>query len=300
MRWNAEFGIYFPWCNVTISQLKIVARCLLNCEMRSSRFRFCSVTSCFKIPFGKGVNVCHIGANGLMAVEKPGGMLSHPNSKSDINNSLITAPYCRKSESYSVLTGDKMKQRVWLLNRLDAHTSGVVLITANEKVAEAVRREFKLRQVEKKYLALCFGNPTKLTTSWSDKVDIKTVNNSVFMTASSSSGARVAVTYPRLIRHFTTGIPLCILELCPRTGYTHQLRYQSASRKLPIVGDGVYGNARLNAAFIKTKMKKHSKGNRLFLHSRSIALSYELDGSKYKFDAEAKESTEDFLKLVQI
>ena len=60
---------------------------------------------------------------------------------------------------------------------------------------------------------------------------------------------------------------IALLKLAPKTGRTHQLRVQSAIRKVPIIGDRTYGNFSLNR-----KIAKLSKENRLFLHASEISL----------------------------
>ena len=72
------------------------------------------------------------------------------------------------------------------------------------------------------------------------------------------------------------------MQLDPKTGRSHQLRVQCARRGLPIVGDQTYGDFRLNREFAR-----HTGLKRLFLHSLSTSINYELAGRDFSFSASA-------------
>ncbi|MDR1458152.1 MAG: hypothetical protein LBI37_01345, partial [Puniceicoccales bacterium] len=74
-------------------------------------------------------------------------------------------------------------------------------------------------------------------------------------------------------------ITLALLALKPITGRTHQLRAQCALHNLPILGDKTYGDFNLNRLFAK------SNQSRMFLHSESLEIAYNLQGKEYKFFA---------------
>ena len=74
--------------------------------------------------------------------------------------------------------------------------------------------------------------------------------------------------------------PLALLRLEPKTGRSHQLRVQCAKRRLPIVGDGTYGDFPDNRAFAKRTGSK-----RLFLHSHETSFNYDFGGRSHAFKA---------------
>ena len=111
------------------------------------------------IPFGRGVRVVATHECGLIAVEKPDGILSHPNpgEVAEKGTILITGNYSLDEESFHVRDGKGGIRRVYLLNRLDSPTSGVLLLSLDVGVADVVRKMFARSQVSKQYVALIRG-----------------------------------------------------------------------------------------------------------------------------------------------
>ena len=230
------------------------------------------------LPLGRGVRVLAQDPNGLVALEKPVNVLSHPNARTDRNRALLDADYSLKDESYTwEAAGEKRCFR--LLNRLDSATSGVVLGTWNPDVAAAVRREFATGRVGKTYLALVFGAPRPPRQRWTDLLEVERSGSHLRTRGGGRQKAEATVH----LRETVAGPPrLSLIELTPKTGRTHQLRVQCARRKLPIVGDKTYGDFRGNREFSRRTGEK-----RLFLHSAATALSYLIGGRKFEFRAES-------------
>ena len=84
------------------------------------------------IPLGRGVSILDTHPEGLVALHKPCRVLSHPNSEADRKRSLIQASWSQDRERYIWKDGEK-SHRLYLLHRLDALTSGVILGCVNPK-----------------------------------------------------------------------------------------------------------------------------------------------------------------------
>lgn len=229
------------------------------------------------LPLGRGVTVITRDANGLVAFNKPDGLLSHPNQRGDERRSLLTANYVTDGEFFE--WGDTAApQRLWLLNRLDAATSGVILAAASAELATAIRAHFKRKQVRKLYQALVFGSSRLKFDLWRDRLTVEKRGGQI-RTAVGHIPSECAMTALKSSR----GEPcLTLLQLEPRTGRSHQLRVQCARRHLPIVGDQTYGNFTRNREFAKAAGTK-----RLFLHSLETAFDYEWRGKRHAFLARA-------------
>jgi tRNA pseudouridine65 synthase len=274
--------------------------------------------------------------NEIYAVEKPVNVLSHPNQTSDGKKSIINGLYNHRKERFEICPPmGGPSEVVYLINRLDSATSGVILMTTNETIAKIVKTLFAQRMIVKIYKAIVF-NDAKIgsgekTMLWEDAMEINKINGNnraQKCKLSSRSGmcalTHVAITDPQLFsigKSKLSGSDMMFLELRPETGYTHQLRYQCALHLFPIVGDKTYGNFKMNKSTelaaktmghlskIKNcqndqdqKLEKediHSTPDfkRLYLHSYSVEFNYNYGGETFTFKAVSKLPVE-FLQII--
>ena len=233
------------------------------------------------LPLGLGVVLLTHDANGVAAFAKPAGVLSHPNAGGDEPRSLLTVRYTLDGEFFQwVATKGEPPRRLWLLNRLDSATSGVVLAAADEALAQEIRAQFKRKQVRKVYQALVFGAPRQAVELWQDKLAV--VKKGGLVRATPGVGRVPAECKMSVVRAGRGEPRVTLLRLEPHTGRSHQLRVQCAKRMLPIVGDQTYGNFPRNRAFAKVHDTK-----RLFLHSLETSFEYEFRGKRHTFAATA-------------
>lgn len=233
------------------------------------------------LPWGKGVRIAKVDANGLMAIDKPPGLLSHPNRKGDTGRSLLRASYDFEKQAYRIPSESSEASLIYLLNRLDSATSGLLLMTASRAIRDQVLEAFERKRVCKVYEALVFGIARKGKGEiWRDRLAVSKAEGGVRAVAGGSLRAETQLLASRPI----PGMPsMSLLRLSPLTGRTHQLRIQAAKRGLPIVGDRTYGD------FNKNKLVARSKGiKRLCLHCTETSVDYEMNGQTYKFAARSK------------
>jgi len=233
------------------------------------------------LPLGRGVQVLVRDGNGLAALMKPAGVLSHPNAGGDEPRSLLTARYRPDGEFFEWRGPGEgaLARRLWLLNRLDSATSGVLLVAADQKLAEVIRAQFKYKQVKKAYAALVFGRPTQKAELWRDFLAVQKRGAKV---RTAAAGNIPSESQMSIVRGGVREPRLTLIRLEPRTGRSHQLRVQCARRQLPIVGDQTYGDFSRNREFAR-----QSGSKRLFLHSLETNFDYELGGKKFSFAAKA-------------
>lgn len=230
------------------------------------------------LPLGRDVKLLVRDENGLAAFDKPAGVLSHPNTAADEARSLLTARYEMAGEYFEWLGADGAPQRLWLLNRLDSATSGVILAAATDALAAAIKGQFKRKQVRKVYQALVFGTPRQPMEIWRDLLSVEKTGGRIRTAA--HRGQVAAETRMALLRRSGREPRLSLLKLEPRTGRSHQLRVQCAKRGLPIVGDQTYGDFARNREFAKRADTK-----RMFLHSLETSFEYEFAGQRRMFAA---------------
>lgn len=242
------------------------------------------------LPLRRGVTVLAHDANGVAAFNKPAGVLSHPNAPEDEPRALLVARYAMEGEFFEwpcsataapgTAEAAGAMHRLWLLNRLDSATSGVILAAAGAELAAAIRAQFKRKQVRKVYHALVFGVPPAPMEVWRDRLTVERRGGQIRTAA--HAGHVPAECRMTIVRAKHTSPRLALLKLEPRTGRSHQLRVQCAKRGLPIVGDGIYGDFRANRKFAKG-----AETQRMFLHSFETSFDYEWNGRKFGFLARA-------------
>ncbi len=212
---------------------------------------------------------------GLIAVEKAAGVLSHPNAKNDGRLALLNLPYDLEKEAFFSERGSW-----YLLNRLDAPTSGILLLSRDAEVAESVRQAFAAHEVEKTYAAVVKGIPPRNRQPWRDRLSV--MRRGGKLRTSIIRGKPNAETDMKCLQKAGSDPARSLLRLKPVTGRTHQLRVQCASRHLPIIGDATYGDFRFNREF-----QKRSREGRLFLHSWKTRLRINHGGGLVDFYVES-------------
>lgn len=227
------------------------------------------------IPLHPDCRVLKVDPSGLIAVEKGTGVLSHPNQRGDEGKSLLRGSYEIGHEVYSC------EGKNWyLLNRLDAPTSGVILLADNPELAQKVKEAFARHSVSKIYLALVRGLPPRKEDSWRDC--LKVIRQRGSLRTVVTLGRANAFCDMKLLERGAGPPARALVSLYPKTGRTHQLRVQCASRHLAIIGDSTYGDYRFNREF-----KKKTQLERLYLHSWKTSLQIEYAGRELKFSAES-------------
>ena len=235
------------------------------------------------IPFGRGVRLLAAHPSGLLAVEKPEGILAHPNhgEAGDRESTLIQGNYSMEEEAFHIRDGVGGIRRVYLLNRLDSPTSGVLLLSLDAGLADAVKELFAKSKVAKKYVAIVKGRGLRQPRgTWQDQLVKSKGPGGGVRSGTSTGGGAPAVTLYQWEKAAAAPLPLSLLKLEPRTGRTHQLRVQTADHGHPILGDRTYGDFEFNKTFGSARGFK-----RLFLHAFSTELSLEWQGKPLVFSA---------------
>ena len=227
------------------------------------------------LPLGKDCQLTgYDEASGVWALEKAPGVRSHPNEgegsvKSKKN--LFVADYDFQKEVYSWIGAEGTKRHAYLVHRLDAPTSGIMIVSSSKKMSLKLKKLFADKKVKKTYHAIVSKSYTRRQTLWKDRL-FETQQKGKMRVRWGPRG-KLAVTdfsHEKKIKH--SGLSL--VKMKPHTGRTHQLRVQCAKRHIPILGDDTYGDFTLNK-----KLAKLTKGT-LFLHATSVEFEIDLNNSK--------------------
>jgi 23S rRNA pseudouridine1911/1915/1917 synthase len=164
----------------------------------------------------------------LIAVDKPGGMPSHPLDPRE-RDTVANALLARYPETASLAGG--------LAHRLDTGTSGMLLAARSAEVWTALREAFHRRMVIKRYVALASGVvPDTAEVELALGHDPTDRRRMVAARAGSRSWpARTE------IRRVATDGTISLVAVTMRTGVMHQIRAHLAHLGHPVVGDRLYG-----------------------------------------------------------
>jgi 23S rRNA pseudouridine1911/1915/1917 synthase len=188
----------------------------------------------------------------LIVVNKPAGMVVHP-AAGHSSGTLVNAVLGYEPD----IEGIGGEERPGVVHRLDKQTSGLILLAKNERAHRWLQDQFRLRKVEKTYLALVDGKPP--TPSGRVETYIgRDPSHRKQMAIVSESRGREAISEYKTVESFVNHT---LLEFHPLTGRTHQIRLHCGFLGCPIVGDEVYG-----------RKKSTVKLNRHFLHAYRLKI----------------------------
>jgi len=173
----------------------------------------------------------------VLAVDKPRGWMLVPvswqntarNLQAAINSSIAARVFWARSRGLKFLR---------YIHRLDADTTGVLLFAKSRGAVETYSQMFEGRQMEKTYLAVVSGTP--LDVEWTCQFKLAPDPGQVGRVKVDARRGKPAETHFRLMKSHEK---FSLIEACPVTGRTHQIRVHLAEAGLPIMGDELYGSS---------------------------------------------------------
>ena len=213
--------------------------------------------------------------NDLIVVNKPAGMVVHP-AAGHSSGTLVNAMLGYDPD----IEGIGGEERPGIVHRLDKDTSGLILLAKNERAHRWLQDQFRLRKVDKTYLALVDGKPP--TPSGRVEAHIgRDLRNRKRMAIVSERHGREAISEYTTVAEYDDHT---LLEFHPHTGRTHQIRLHCLFLNCPIAGDEIYG-------------KKNSTINigRHFLHAHKLSIVLPNENEQRTFEAPLPEELESVL-----
>jgi len=215
----------------------------------------------------------------LLVVNKPAGMVVHP-AAGHASGTLVNAVLGHDPD----LEGIGGEERPGVVHRLDKETSGLIVLAKNERAHHWLQDQFRLRKVEKTYLALVDGKPPTPTGRVEAHIG-RDPKNRKHMAIVTPSKGREAISEYNTLESFKSHT---LLEFHPHTGRTHQIRLHCAFLKCPIVGDAVYGRKNFSVEI-----------DRYFLHACRLKIILPSEKKPRVFEAPLPEELEDVLSRLR-
>lgn len=210
----------------------------------------------------------------VIVVDKPAGLVVHPGA-GHTSGTLVHGLLARWPEIAEV--GDP--GRPGIVHRLDAGTSGLLVVARSRLAHESLVAQLAARTVERRYLALAWGwleAPAGLVDAPVGRAARDRTQMAV------SAGGRDARTRYRVAGRYQEPASVSLLECWLETGRTHQIRVHLAAIGHPVVGDSRYGGARPSLPI-----------DRPFLHAYELGFDHPATGARHRHSSPLPPDLED-------
>ncbi len=206
----------------------------------------------------------------IVVVDKPPGVAAHPTpgwTGPTVLQGLLAA-------GHTIATSGAA-ERQGIVHRLDATTSGLMVLAKSERAYSLLKRAFRDREVDKIYNALVQGHPDPLRGTVDAPIGRHPSGDGRFAVV---AGGRPSVTHYDTLEAFRAA---SLTEINLETGRTHQIRVHMAAIRHPCVGDRLYGADPVLAA--------HLGLTRQWLHAVRLGFAHPADGRGIEFASEYPE-----------
>jgi 23S rRNA pseudouridine1911/1915/1917 synthase len=223
--------------------------------------------------------------NDFLVINKPPGIVVHPavgNWSGTVVNALLGRDN-NFSEQFINAEGVEAAQRPGIVHRLDKDTSGCLVIAKNPISKFRLSESFSAREVKKEYSAIVYGHPTRSHFELETLIGRHPINRQK-MSVVTRNGKNAITICDLINKGFISDIPVSLMNVKILTGRTHQIRVHLAYKKLPVVGDSVYGN------------KQRLVAERQLLHARKIEFPHPTTGKKITIESPYPKDFSDFLE----
>lgn len=173
--------------------------------------------------------------NDLIVVNKPSGMVVHP-APGNYSGTLVNALMYHTNNLSTV----NSSIRPGIVHRIDADTSGLLLVAKNDKSHNLLAEAIQKKEVVREYIALVDGVINEDTATIDAPIG-RDVNNRKKMCVTGSN-SKEAITHIRVLERYKNATLIkCKLE----TGRTHQIRVHLSYIGHPVINDPVYNSKKL-------------------------------------------------------
>jgi len=203
----------------------------------------------------------------VMVVNKPNGMVVHPaigNNHGTLVNALLYY-----SKNLSSINGEF---RPGIVHRIDAYTTGLLMVAKNDKAHEFLSNELSEKKTYRKYIALVWGIINSDTATIDAPIG-RDPNERKRMTVTANN-SKDAITHLKVLERYKN---TTLVELQLETGRTHQIRVHMNYIGHPVVNDPVYGRRKL------------IDDSGQCLHAKELGFTHPKTQEFMKFDSELPE-----------
>ncbi|MEW9548632.1 RluA family pseudouridine synthase [Nonomuraea sp. NPDC050783] len=216
----------------------------------------------------------------IVVVNKPIGVAAHPTvgwTGPTVIGGLLGA-------GHTIATSGAA-ERQGIVHRLDANTTGAMVVAKSEHAYSHLKRAFKERTVDKRYHALVQGHPDPFRGTVDAPIDRHPSGDGRFAVV---AGGKPSVTHYDTIEAFRAA---SLLDIKLETGRTHQIRVHMSALRHPCVGDLLYGADPTLAARLGV--------TRQWLHAVALGFEHPSTGEWMSFSTDYPADLQKALDLVR-
>ncbi len=198
----------------------------------------------------------------LIVVDKPAGVVVHP-APGSLAGTLVNGLLSRFPD---LATAHDDRQRPGIVHRLDAGSSGLLVVARTAACAAALSAQFRDRTAGRRYRALVWGHPAAEQAL----IDAPIGNSpSDPRRRAVVADGKPARTRYEVTQRFDGPAVLAELVCALETGRTHQIRVHLEAVGHPLVGDQVYGLGRASLGL-----------DRPYLHAFELSVEHPATGER--------------------
>lgn len=220
-------------------------------------------------------DVVHVD-DSVIVVDKPAGLVVHPGA-GNLEGTLANGLLAR----FPDLAGVADPQRPGIVHRLDAGSSGLLVVARTDEAAAALIDQFATHSAGRRYDAVVWGRPdashgivdAPIGRDRSDPLRMAVI-----------VGGKSARTEYQVVEHFEAPAELTRLSCRLQTGRTHQIRVHLTAIGHPLVGDPVYGDRRTTLGLARP-----------FLHAAELSFDHPATGERVTYSSPLPEDLAAFL-----
>lgn len=207
----------------------------------------------------------------LIVIDKAPGMVVHPGAGHP-DGTLVNALMHHVDD----LSGIGGELRPGIVHRLDKGTSGLMVVAKTDRAHRHLAAQFADHSAGREYLALCAGRPRNASGTIRSILGRHPKHRVRFASIEDAARGKLAVTHWWVERELGS---LTLIRARLETGRTHQVRVHLSEQGWPLVGDPLYGKAR-----VPSRVRPLVQDDRPLLHARELHFEHP-DGEAMSFTA---------------
>ena len=222
----------------------------------------------------------------VMVLNKPAGVVVHPGSGNYRGTLLNGIAWYLQQKNPNI--SEETLPRYGLVHRIDKNTSGLLLLAKTEKAMSHLARQFFDHTVERKYIALVWGDMKNDEGTIIAHVGRHLRYRKLFEAYPDGDHGKEAITHYQVLERFGyVTLVECVLE----TGRTHQIRVHMKHIGHPLFADDFYGGDKIVKGTVFAKYKQFVENcfaicPRQALHAKTLGFIHPTTNEEMFFESE--------------